>query len=56
MNITELELKELCKPISDYLKKNCDPYCTVIIADQSVKLVRDQISIPTYTQSANRED
>lgn len=40
------ELEELCKPVSEYLKKNWNPHCTVIITDTHIKLVRDEVSIP----------
>ena len=40
------ELEELCKPVADYLKSNLDPYCTVIITDSHIRLVRDEIGIP----------
>ncbi len=39
-------LEEISKPVVDYLKNNCDPYCTVIITDSHIKLVRDEIGIP----------
>jgi len=39
-------LEELCKPISNYLRNNYDPYVTVVITDSKIKLVRDEIGIP----------
>ncbi|MEG0133818.1 MAG: hypothetical protein RR782_06800 [Clostridium sp.] len=39
-------LKNICSPVVDYLKENYDPYCTVIITDYQIKLVRDEIGIP----------
>lgn len=50
-SITEREheiktLEEICTPVVDYIKKNWDPHCTVIITDSQIKLVRDEIGIP----------
>lgn len=39
-------LESVCNPVVDYLKKYCNPYCTVIITDSQIKLVRDEIGIP----------
>jgi hypothetical protein len=39
-------LKELCKPVVDYLKNSYNPHCTVIITDVEIKLVEDKIGIP----------
>ncbi|OOM74563.1 hypothetical protein CLPUN_38040 [Clostridium puniceum] len=43
------ELEKICKPVADYLKNNCDPYCTVVITDAHIKLVRDEMGIPVGT-------
>jgi len=43
------ELEQLCKPVAEYLKKNWDPYCTAIITDTHIRLVRDEIGIPVGT-------
>jgi hypothetical protein len=40
------KLEELCKPISDYLRENYDPYYSVVITDDSIRLTQDQIGIP----------
>ncbi|MBN1076984.1 hypothetical protein [Clostridium botulinum] len=42
-------LEEVCKPVVDYLKKNYDPHCTVVITDSQIRLVRDEIGIPVGT-------
>ncbi|OSA98149.1 UNVERIFIED_ORG: hypothetical protein B2H98_05520 [Clostridium botulinum] len=42
-------LEEVCKPVVDYLKKNYDPHCTVVITDSQMRLVRDEIGIPVRT-------
>lgn len=41
-----IELKALCKPIVDYMKKNCSPHDTLIITDEQFKIVSDTISVP----------
>lgn len=46
MNDEIKKLEELCKPIAEYLKQNHDPYCSVIISDSHIKLLRDEIGIP----------
>lgn len=39
-------LKDMCMPVIQYLKENCDPYYTVVITDSQIRLVRDEIGIP----------
>ncbi|AGF56423.1 hypothetical protein B0P06_005312 [Clostridium saccharoperbutylacetonicum] len=47
MENKEIEkLQELCKPVTEYLKNNWDPHCTVVITDNHIKLVRDEIGCP----------
>lgn len=41
------KLNELCKPVVEYLKRNWDPHCAVIITDSHIKLVRDEMGCPT---------
>lgn len=41
------ELKNLCKPISDYLKKHYNPHTSIIIDNDRVRLIEDVIYIPT---------
>ena len=43
------ELEQLCRPIANYLRNNWGPYCTVVISDSHIKLVRDEIGIPLRT-------
>lgn len=40
------ELNQLCAPVVEYLIENYDPYCSVVISDSHIKLVRDEIGIP----------
>ncbi|MFL0167712.1 hypothetical protein [Candidatus Clostridium helianthi] len=42
-------LKEACAPVANYLKKNHDQHCAVIITDSQIRLVRDEIGIPVET-------
>ena len=39
-------LEEICGPIIEYLIKNHDPHCSVIISDNQIKLIRTEIGIP----------
>ena len=41
------ELEELSKPIIDWLLKNYDPMCRVIIEEGKVEVVRVEMSDPT---------
>ncbi len=41
------ELTRLCKPIVEFLKKHYDPHCCVVISWDAIKVVRDEIGIPT---------
>ena len=45
-NETMDEIKKMCKPIADYLNENYDPYCTIIINSEGIKLTRDEMFIP----------
>lgn len=40
------ELKALAEPIAEYLLKNYNPHCTVIITTEHVKIVSDELGIP----------
>lgn len=40
------KLEKLCIPIVEYLKKNYDPYCNIIISDHDIKLISTEIGIP----------
>lgn len=40
------ELKELAQPLQEWLIKNYDPMCTIIIRDGKVKVISDLLSIP----------
>ena len=45
------EVEKLCTPIVEYLEKNYNPNCTVIINSDKIKLVVDEISIPNLKQN-----
>ena len=45
------EIEKLCAPIVEYLEKNYNPHCMVIINDSHIKLVSDEISIPVSKQN-----
>ncbi|WP_187620210.1 hypothetical protein [Selenomonas ruminis] len=44
VNIEELE--RVCKPVVEYMKKNCSPHETIVITDEQFKIVADTIVIP----------
>lgn len=37
------------KELSDWLKKNFDPYVAIVITDSTVKIVRDEMGIPNLS-------
>lgn len=43
------ELKEISKPLIEYLKKNYNPHTAVVISESGIKVVSDEISIPLIT-------
>lgn len=40
------ELEKVCIPVVEYLKKNHNPHCTIVITDTYVKVVSDEIGMP----------
>lgn len=40
------ELKEISKPLIDFIKENYNPHTTIIISQTCIKVVTDEISIP----------
>lgn len=40
------KLKEISQPIIDFIKENYNPHTTVIVSEDSIKVVIDEISIP----------
>ncbi len=40
------DLKELCTPIADYIRKNYNPYTRIVISDTHIKVISDDKSIP----------
>lgn len=42
------ELKEVCKPVSEFLKKK-HPYCSVTVDDDYIKLNETVIGVPLFT-------
>lgn len=43
-NFDELEL--IAKPIIEYIKKNYNPHTSIVISEESIKVVADEIYIP----------
>lgn len=40
------QLKEISKPIIEFMQKNYNPHTTVIINEDSIKVVSDELRIP----------
>lgn len=40
------KLKQLCSPVVEYLRKNCDPYTEVHITDSEIKVTAVECGIP----------
>ena len=40
------ELEILCKPLVEFLRKNCCPYDHIVISKDSIKIVNETSSIP----------
>lgn len=40
------QLLESCKDAIAYLREHGDPHCTIVITQNSVRLMRDEIGIP----------
>ena len=39
------KLKELCRPLVEYLEQNKNPYCKIVISQDSIKLVSTDMFI-----------
>ena len=42
------KILKLCKPLLTYLKENYDPHSTLIISEDYIRIVRDEVGLPTY--------
>lgn len=42
------DLEELAKPLQNYIKKNYDPMTYIVIEDDRIRVIRDELYIPTY--------
>lgn len=40
------ELKAMCKPLMEYLQKNCDPYVEIHISTDDIKVTSTECFIP----------
>lgn len=40
------ELRAVCMPVVEYMKKNCTPHNTVVITSEQFKVVADEITFP----------
>lgn len=47
MKIEKLsELEQIAKPLIDFIKENYNPHTSVVINEDSIKVVTDEINIP----------
>lgn len=47
MEIEKLsELEQISKPLIDFIKENYNPHTSVVINEDSIKVVTDEINIP----------
>ena len=47
MEIEKLsELEQIAKPLIDFIKENYNPHTSVVINEDSIKVVTDEINIP----------
>lgn len=44
------ELNKIAKPVINFIKNNYNPHTTVIINEDSIKVVTDEINIPLINQ------
>lgn len=49
ISIKHDEIEALCKPLVDFLNKNCCPYDHIVISADSVKIVNESASIPVMS-------
>lgn len=40
------KLNKISEPVIDFIKENYNPHTTVIISEDSIKVVTDEINIP----------
>lgn len=46
MNEKEKLLEEVSLPVVEYLKKNHDPYTTIVITQDEIKLMQTEMGMP----------
>lgn len=39
------ELEMMCKPLVEFMKKNCNPYDHIVISNDSIKIINETSSI-----------
>ena len=40
------EFRELVKPLVEYLRKNCNPHCKIIVECDRAELVKGELGVP----------
>lgn len=48
------KLRKISQPIIDFIKENYNPHTTVIISEDSIKVVADEIHIPNNNTKIKR--
>ena len=48
------ELLEVCRPVLEYLRDNWNPNCSVIIANDYIKVVSDEIGLPIKYEEVHK--
>ena len=44
------ELNKISEPVINFIKENYNPHTTIIISEDSIKVVTDEINIPLINQ------
>ena len=56
MNKVNVEgLEQVCRPVVEYMKKNCSSHETIIITDEQFKIVADTVVIPAFRLNSDTD-
>lgn len=48
LGLEENKLRELARPLIEYLKENCHPYTSIVITEERMAVVETVLSIPGH--------
>lgn len=52
MELKEIEeFRELVKPLVEYLRKNYNPYCKIIVECDRAEIVKGELGVPFETEN-----